>query len=610
MTGTLTPTLRLLSFWVPLVLSTLGGAYVMFDILSVEGVTPVELAILISFIPCFGWVAWSFWLAVVGFLIQLLARHPVSFAAPLESGASAPINSRVAVVMPVYNESPKRVFAGVEATIRSLENTGESEDFDFFVLSDSTDPTLAAEERQRWEALCRRFGTRGRIHYRRRSCNTGRKVGNIAEFCDRWGHQFDFMIMLDADSVMSGRALVRLARTMQANPKVGIIQMVPMPVNQTTLFARLIQFSCRLCSELMMTGQCYWQSGTGNYFGHNAIIRIKPFVQYCRLPILTGKPPFGGAILSHDFIEAAFMRRAGWEVWNLPDADGSYEETPTNLLDHATRDRRWCQGNMQHLRLLLARGLHPLSRVHLALGVLAYLASPFWLLLLVLGLVLMVQQASVTPLYFAMEFNLFPIWPIVKSTEAISLFAVTILMLLAPKLLGASLVLLSKRRRRAYGGAHRVLLGTCTEIFCSALLAPVMMVFQAGFVISILAGRSVEWRTQTRSSRPFAPLEILFRLRWQLALGILVGVTVVTVAPDFIWWFSPLLAGLLLSVPMAIGYGRTDYGLGLLRAGVFCTPEEIAPPVELQALVDSPRIGYIAKAKPGADVAADATAGL
>lgn len=428
----------------------------------------------------------------------------------------------------------------------------------------------------------------GLIHYRRRHHNSGRKVGNISEFCEQWGHCFDSMILLDADSVMSGQTMVNLARMMQTNPKVGIIQTVPMPVNHTTVFARLIQFSCRLCSELLVTGQSYWQLGVGNYFGHNAIIRIKPFMQHCRLPTLSGSPPFGGSILSHDFVEAAYMRRGGWEVWHLPDASGSYEETPTNVLDHAARDRRWCQGNLQHLRLLLTPGLHPISRLHMALGVLAYLASPFWFLLLALGLILMIRQASVSHLYFGAEFNLFPLWPIEKSTEAIALFVVTVVMLLGPKLLAMLAVLCQRDQRCAFGGGLKVVLSTFVDILCSALLAPVMMVFHSLSVISVIAGRSVEWRCQERKSRRFAPLEVLVGLRYQLALGVVTAVTVLMVAPELIWWFSPLLAGLLLSVPIIIMFARADVGLVLRRWCVFATPEETQSPTELKRLAAEP----------------------
>ena len=602
------PFVRRLSFGIPVMLSVIAGAYAMFDILNIDGMNAVELIILFLFVPCFVWICWSFWLSVFGFAIRLIAKDPIAFAAPLSVDYSLPLTARIAVVMPIYNEDPERVFTGLENSIKSLQGTREAHAFSFFVLSDSDDLELAADEHRRWQELRARLGARHLLSYRRRRHNTGRKVGNIAEFCEQWGRCFDFMVMLDADSVMSGDTLVRLARLMQANPNAGIIQTVPTPVNHITAFARLIQFGCRLCSEMLTTGQSYWQLDAGNYFGHNAIIRIRPFMQHCRLPILSGRPPFGGAILSHDFVEAAFMRRAGWEVWHLPDASGSYEETPTNVLDHVIRDRRWCQGNLQHLRLLFAKGLHPISRIHFVIGVLAYLASPIWVLLLMFGLIRLVHQSSITPLYFGADFSLFPMWPIIKSSEAILLFVITILMLLAPKILGMVLALLKRDRRRAFGGSARVLLSTIVDILFSALLAPAMMVFHLMFVTSILSGRSVEWRSQARVNRTIAFLDVFSRLRWQFVLGALIGVIVMTVTPALVWWFSPLLFGLLLSTPIAVVVASSDVGQKLLRMGIFAIPEERQVPDELEALTQSSALENIDDTRRDVGMAVDAPA--
>jgi membrane glycosyltransferase len=484
--------------------------------------------------------------------------------------------------MPIHNEDTERVFASLKGLYLSLHATGKLNHFQLFVLSDTTDPNIAAQEERHWRELRTWLNAHDRLHYRRRTANTGRKAGNIMDFCQQWGKHFDHMIVLDADSIMHGQTILQLVRIMQANPRAGIIQTVPLPVNQETVFARILQFSCRLCSELLTTGQSFWQLGAGNYFGHNAIIRIQPFVEHCQLPILPGSGPLAGEILSHDFVEAALMRRAGWAVWNLPEGRGSYEEMPSNILDYAKRDRRWCQGNLQHLRLLTAKGLHPLSRLHFLLGVMAFVSSPLWLLLTSLGLLQLIDQASTELNYFPPGYHLFPLWPVIKTTEAISLFAVTIGMLLTPKLLALLLAMRNAKRRAAFGGGVNLLCSTLLEIIFAALLAPVMMVFHSLFVISILSGYSIGWNAQPRGNRGLTIIESVIYHTWQMALGFAAWALVAAVVPDHIWWIAPVILGLLLSVPLAVVSSRADIGHVLMRCRLMSTPEEIRPSQELR----------------------------
>ncbi len=564
--------------------TTLGGAFFMADIVRANGTTHVEAIVLLLFTVAFGLVVLSFWNAVIGFLIQLLARDPVAFAAPIAAARNteAPITTATAIVMPIHNEDTERVFAGLKAIYLSLRATGKLKHFQMFVLSDTTDPDIAAQEERHWWELRAWLNAHDRLHYRRRKTNTGRKAGNLMDFCRQWGEQFDHMIVLDADSIMHGQTILQLVRTMQANPKAGIIQTVPLPVNQETLFARILQFSSRLCSELLTTGQSFWQLDAGNYFGHNAIIRIQPFMEHCQLPILPGSGPLAGEILSHDFVEAALMRRAGWAVWNLPEGRGSYEEMPSNILDYAKRDRRWCQGNLQHLRLLTAKGLHPLSRLHFLLGVMAYVSSPLWLLLTSLGLLQLIDQANTELDYFPPGYHLFPLWPVFKTTEAISLFAVTIGMLLTPKLLALVLAMLNAKRRASFGGGGILLCSTSLEIIFAALLAPVMMVFHSLFVISILSGYSISWNAQPRGNRGLTIVESFIYHKWQIALGVGTWTLVAAIVPDHIWWMAPVIMGLLLSVPLAVVSSRADIGHVLMRCRLMSTPEETRPSRELQ----------------------------
>ena len=264
----------------------------------------------------------------------------------------------------------------------SLARTGHGEQFDLFLLSDTTDPSIARAEEAAWTTLREQTSHPTALHYRRRAANIGRKAGNIEDFCRRWGGDYDFMVVLDADSIMTGTAVVQLVRAMEASPSAGLIQTVPIPARRTTLFGRLMQFAGCLYSPILATGQSFWQTDTANYWGHNAILRVKPFMDHCGLPVLPGRPPLGGTILSHDFVEAALMRRAGWQVYLLPSIGGSYEEAPENVVEYAKRDRRWTQGSLQHLRLLMTRGFRFVNRLHFLLGAVGYLSSVVWLLML------------------------------------------------------------------------------------------------------------------------------------------------------------------------------------------------------------------------------------
>ncbi|SVB05256.1 uncharacterized protein METZ01_LOCUS158110, partial [marine metagenome] len=324
---------------------TLLGSLMMFDIVRAGGVTSLEIGIIGLFVPTFGWISLTLWNAVAGFTLQIAHLDPVSLQrSGMRALSDAPISSSTALVMPAHNEDPVRLMDGLAAVIHSLEDTGHTEHFDVHLLSDTTDTELALIEEGAFKDLRERVPRPGRLHYRRRTCNTERKAGNIADFCDKSGSGYDFMVVLDADSVMSGPTLVTLVREMEANPRAGLIQTVPIPSGQNTFFGRIIQFAGALYGPMFATGQAFWMADTANYWGHNAILRVQPFVDHARLPTLPGKPPLGGRILSHDFVEAALLRRAGWLTYLLPDLGGSYEEVPTNVLDYAKRDRRWAQG--------------------------------------------------------------------------------------------------------------------------------------------------------------------------------------------------------------------------------------------------------------------------
>jgi membrane glycosyltransferase len=555
----------------------------MWDILRANGFTPLEKVGLGLFFILITWITGAFWTALIGFFIQLRGRDKAVIQASEADGRV--LASRTAVLMPIYNEDTERVIAGLDVIWSSLMAQAQQSKFDLFILSDTRKADMGAAEEVAWRALVERHGAQGRIFYRRREQNIGRKAGNIADFVRSWGGAYDYAVVLDADSIMSGHSIVTMAALMDAHPEAGIIQALPMPAGRETLFARLIQFAARLSSPMLASGLAYWQLGEGNYWGHNAILRLRQFAQFCDLPKLRGAPPLGGEILSHDFVEAAFMRRAGYQVWLVADIGSSWEEVPSNVIDYAARDRRWAQGNLQHLGLLPMRGLHWLSRIHLITGVLSYASSPIWLIVLALSSVIICMEAIQGVVYFEPgSYSLFPSWPESRATEIVALLSITLFILLMPKVLGATLALVSSRLRRAYGGGFRLVASVLLEQIFSTLLAPAMMIFHTTFVITTLAGHPVTWNSQERGDRGIGFLEALDRHKWQILLGLGWGATILLIAPRYIWWLMPILAGLILSVPLTMFTSRASVGRWMRRRGLLLTPEETNPPPELAAL--------------------------
>ena len=565
------------------------GAYQMYKVVGVSGViTPLEWAMVVLFVVTFSWVSLSFTASVVGFLWLFI--HGRKRAPP-----PASLTEKTAVVMPIYNEAPSRVFGAMQAIMEDVERTGLASAFDWFLLSDTTDPNVWIAEERAFLAIRERLPD-VRIYYRRRRKNFSRKAGNIADFVTRWGGRYPHMLVLDADSVMSGDAIVRLAAAMEADPDAGIIQSLPLVINRNTMFARVQQFSARIAGPVIAAGLSAWMGRDGNYWGHNAIIRSRAFADHCGLPDLPGKPPFGGHILSHDFVEAALIRRAGYAVYMLPTLGGSYEESPPSLIDVAARDRRWCQGNLQHARVIGARGFVWASRQHLASGIMGYLASPLWMAQLLVGIVLVLQSHYIRPEYFTADFSLFPTWPRFDYERALQLFALTIGILLAPKFLGLVLALFDGTTRRGCGGALALVASTFVEIVISASLAPIMMLAQSGSVLQILSGRDTGWNPQRRhdGSIPFS--SIARRHRSHAALGTITLFAAALISPSLVLWMSPTIAGLIFSIPLSWASGQLWIGLGLRRIGVLCTPEETSPPEVVKranALADElARVGH------------------
>ena len=550
-------------------------------VLPYHGQEPLELAILALFAILFTWVSMGFWTALAGFLVIARGgdRHAISRTAAREG--PIPADARTAIVMPICNENVPRVFAGLRATFESLERTGELEHFDFFVLSDTNDPDTRVAEVDAWNALCRDVGGYGRIFYRWRQHRIKRKSGNIGDFCRRWGSRYRYMIVLDADSVMTGTCITTLVRLAQANPDAGIIQTAPRATGRDTLHARMQQFATRMYGPLFTAGLHYWQLGESHYWGHNALIRVAPFIRHCALGRLPGSGSLSGEILSHDFVEAALMRRAGWGVWIAYDLPGSYEEMPPNLIDELQRDRRWCQGNLMNIRLFLMKGLHPAHRVVFMTGVMAYLSAPLWFLFLLLSTAQLAIHVLVPPQYFVEAHQLFPRWPEWRPEWAVGLLAATATLLFLPKLL--SVMLVPSGRVHRYGGKFAMLASVALEMLSSAVLAPIRMLFHTRFVIAALAGWSVQWKSPPREDASTTWGDALHRHGLHTAFGVVWAAVAYWLNPAFLWWLLPVVGALMLSIPVSVFTSRAALGERFRRWKLFLIPEESDPPQEICA---------------------------
>ena len=563
-------------------LSTLLATAKWVTVIPTDSTVFTKILMVSLFILTFAWIALFFWSSVFGFF-ELLAKRKVPGIVWVPE--STPLKSRTAILMPVYNESPQSVFANLLAMANDLKKTGQARAFDIFVLSDTTNPKVWVEEEKTWLEAQKYMPDEIKLYYRRRVKNTARKSGNIEDFCNKWGAAYASMIVLDADSLMNGSTMLRTAQLMEANPKAGIIQAPPMTVNKNSLFARMQQFAGKVYGPIVSAGLAYWQVGDSNYWGHNAIIRVSAFIQCCGLPVLPGKAPFGGHILSHDFVEAALIRRGGWSAWLLPELKGSYEECPPTMIDFAGRDRRWCQGNMQHIKIMISKGLHPVSRIHFTIGIMSYLSSPIWLCFLLVGLAIALGREFFPPVYFPEVRTLFPTWPIFDKIGTIALFVISMFMLIFPKFLGLIIYLLQNRRhgRQSPDLTRGAVKSVLLEIVVSALQAPIMMMFQSKFVFEIFTGHAVSWNTQNRDDEGTSFRDAFSRHIWHTLLGIVTTIVVGLYAQPLFWWMLPITTGLMLSIPISMFTSREKAGLWFKKHHYFLIPEETKIPHIIRA---------------------------
>lgn len=522
---------------------------------SLDGLDWFEVALLICFVPLFSWVAFGFVTSLIGFLQLISGEHPGFTEIPSPAKA---LRHRTAVLMPVYNESVEEVFGRVEAMGHSIAASGGGPWIDFFILSDSR-PDHGALEEAAWARLAPRLPIR--LFYRRRAENTERKPGNIAEWVRRFGGAYENMLVLDADSLMSGHAIVGMAAIMEERPSVGLLQTVPMITNARTLFQRWMQFASEAYGPIASAGLLWWSGSEANFWGHNAIVRTRAFAESCGLPQLPGKPPFGGPIQSHDMFESALLRRRGWAVHMIM-IGGSYEEFPPSIVDFAIRDRRWMQGNLQHLQLLGASGLSLTHRLHLLLGASAYLTSPGWLLLVITSILRMGASGE---------------WQVAGGMP-LNVLWLTLVLLFGPKVMGVLWMTAEPERSRAFGGVGGILRSVAIEVVLSILLAPVTMVTQTKALGALLMGVPSGWNTQAREARRLPVRDLIPSLREHLVLGALFAATFFY-STSLGWWLSPLALGLLLSPWLISLTSSEELGASAGHAGIFAVPRpEIIDP--------------------------------
>ncbi len=556
----------------------MGAAYAVMD---AGGWTLVDRIMFVCFALGLPWTVLGFWNSVIGLWLLHWADRPMEQVAPYAKAGDEPtsVTIKTAILMTLRNEDPARAFRRLRTVKESVDATGYGDKYSYFILSDTNKADVGAAEEAAAEAWKREVGPEAaeRIVYRRRTDNTGFKAGNVRDFCDRWGNDYELMLPLDADSLMSGEAIVRLTRMMQAHPKLGILQSLVVGMPSSSAFARIFQFGMRHGMRTYTMGQSWWTADCGPFWGHNAMVRIKPFKEECHLPILPGAPPLGGHVLSHDQVEATLMRRAGFEVRVLPEERGSWEENPPTILDFAQRDVRWCQGNMQYVKLLglpgtkdLVPGLLPMSRFQLVWAILMFIGIPAWTLMIALTPIAAWQVQGL---------DVFP------TTLAASLYVIFFLMYLSPKIAGLIDAMLTKGGVARYGGPVRFFASAAIELVFSFLQGAVSTIRTSIFMIGLAFGQSVVWGGQSRDA-----YGISWRTAWdnlwpQTLFGVVVCGLMYLVEPAVFWWSVPLTLGYLVAMPFAVVTASPSLGRLFQKLGLCGIPEDFDAPKEVVAVL-------------------------
>ncbi len=537
---------RWLTF-LPAIGTTLALVLVFSDWFRKDGFLTTEIIMLILVGFSAFWIALSVAAATIGLLA------PRKDPRARQSTVSESLN--IALTVPIYNEDPDAVISRIRAMRDDLSNTKTNHRFAIFILSDTRDEEISEREWELFEPVTRSTDTSGpEVYYRRRQNNTERKTGNLRDWIENWGGDWDCFITLDADSLMSARTITRLADEISDRSEVALLQSIPRLMGAQTIFSRVQQFANNIYGHVLADGLERWSGHDGNYWGHNAIIRTKAFATCAGLPRLQGTGALGGTIKSHDFVEAALLRRAGWSVRLLPDLQESYEETPQTLVDYVLRDRRWCQGNLQHLRLISMPGLKAASRFHMLQGAMAYIASVVWFLLLIVWALMGRSENDNVFRYFTDTNPLFPNWPEMDIVSRAVILGFMLGMLLIPKLFGILRTILRDPTLSSKGGRLHFAFSAFSEIILSFMLAPILMVQHMSAVFRTIMGLDAGWSPQNRSSG-YHRITTLLRFHaiesfvgLLLTIGIALGVISL--------WLVPIALSLIMAVPISWVFGQ------------------------------------------------------
>ena len=530
-------------------ITTLAVSYLTGSVLSSGGITPLEVLILVLFSLTFCWISISFWNAVIGSILILFRIDDTelhNIKKPI--GGPGSLNSKTALIMLARNENPEQTLDCLRSTLQSLIETEQYACFDAYLLSDSDDKTICITEEILCENLSQSMPKGINLYYRNRKDNTGHKAGNIRDFCQRWGKNYEFMVILDSDSIMEGKTLIELSSLMELNPTAGLIQTVPQPINQKTLFGRILQFSSGLYGPVVSWGQTFWYSNSSNYWGHNAIVRTSAFTDSCGLPNLPGEPPFGGEILSHDFVEASLLKRAGWDLFMLPHIKGSYEMVPEDMFSYVKRERRWAQGSLQHLRLLGSKNLHFMNRIHFLMGAMGYLSSVLWISLLISSTIYILSLETGTSFFFLAPFLPLSDFSENSSKYMLSPLLITGYVLFLPKFL--SFMVATIQYHKGFREILLIALSTIAETIFAILLAPILMFYHTAFILGFLSGGKINWNPSHEREMAVS-WKSAFTNTAFITISCIVWVTpILWYSPSFFLWMLPVFIGPALANPI------------------------------------------------------------
>lgn len=431
-----------------------------------------------------------------------------------ELGRAKPLS--VAILVTIRDEDAHDVIPRNLVLLRMLQGAS-SHSFSLQILSDSSSPRHIGYEQGLVSRSCDLPAT-----YHHREANTDFKSGNVRNWIEGQGADYDACIILDADSEIDRDTALMLCDELAADPACGLVQTVPRVKAGQTVWQSLQAVASQLYGGLQGQGMAKWMGDEANYFGHNAIFRTTAFATCAGLPRLKGRALWNGPILSHDFVEAALLRRAGWGVRLLPVAGDNFEQAPVDVIAHIKRDARWCYGNFQHARVLGAAGLHPVSRLHLLSGIFTYLSSAVWLATLVLWAMLDAARTGVSGMLAACT---------------ITLIAANLLM---PRLLGAFDAL---RGNSGEFQTWRSLKNVLAETLFSSLIAPSFMLQRVMIMFGVFLSRGIVWAAHGNRVRGFT--DVLFFHCGEIIIGL--GLMALMERGTLTFWFLPLAACFLLA---------------------------------------------------------------